>query len=76
MSDTTTEPSMLGDWLILSPGIAIGRADAHTNGHGVMFDRVQVELTARMCAMQVELVELGALKAIVLFDPGIKFVTF
>lgn len=46
------------------------RSSAHQAGVGTIFDRVLTELVSKMREMKMDKTELGALKAIVLFNPG------
>lgn len=46
------------------------RSSAHQAGVGTIFDRVLTELVVKMREMKMDKTELGALKAIVLFNPG------
>ena len=50
------------------------RSSAHQAGVGTIFDRVLTELVVKMREMKMDKTELGALKAIVLFNPG-KFIS-
>jgi len=49
---------------------AVCRSSAHQAGVGTIFDRVLTELVSKMREMKMDKTELGALKAIVLFNPG------
>lgn len=49
------------------------RSSAHQAGVGTIFDRVLTELVAKMREMKMDKTELGCLRAIVLFNPGMRF---
>ncbi|KAF6032235.1 RXRA [Bugula neritina] len=51
------------------------RSSAHQAGVGTIFDRVLTELVSKMREMKMDKTELGALKAIVLFNPDAKNVS-
>ena len=47
------------------------RNSAHQAGVGAIFDRVLTELVAKMREMKMDKTELGCLRSIILFNPGI-----
>jgi len=59
------------DGILLSTGMHIHRSSAHQAGVGTIFDRVLTELVAKMREMNMDKTELGCLRAIVLFNPGV-----
>lgn len=54
----------------LASDVAIERRTAHEAGVGLLFDRIGSELVAKLRAMRVNLLEIAALRAIILFNPG------
>ena len=60
------------DGILLATGLHVHRATAHQAGVGTIFDRVLTELVAKMREMKMDKSELGALRAIVLFNPGMR----
>lgn len=58
------------DGILLATGLHVRRDAAHEAGVGTIFDRVLVELVARMREMKMDKSELGCLRAIILFNPG------
>lgn len=58
------------DTVLLATGLRVNRDSANEAGIGAIFDRVQVELVAKMREMKMDKTELGCLRAIVLFNPG------
>jgi hypothetical protein len=59
------------DGIVLATGIIVHRNSAQQAGVGAIFDRVLTELVAKMREMKMDKTELGCLRAIVLFNPGI-----
>ncbi|RWS27373.1 retinoic acid receptor RXR-alpha-B-like protein, partial [Leptotrombidium deliense] len=59
------------DGIVLAPGLIVQRNSAHSAGVGAIFDRVLVELVSKMREMKMDKTELGCLRAIVLFNPGL-----
>ncbi|RWS12781.1 retinoic acid receptor RXR-alpha-B-like protein [Dinothrombium tinctorium] len=60
------------DGLVIAPGLIVQRNGAANAGLGLIFDRVLVEIVAKMREMKVDKTELGCLRAIVLFNPQAK----
>ncbi|KAG1695554.1 Retinoic acid receptor RXR-alpha-A [Nymphon striatum] len=60
------------DGILLSSGLLVHRDSAHSAGVGAIFDRVLIELVSKMKEMNMDIVELGCLRAIILFNPAIK----
>ena len=58
------------DGILLGGGLEVTRHTAHQVGMGSIFDRVLTELVAKMREMKMDKSELGCLRAIVLFNPG------
>merc|ERR1719188_2452415 len=56
----------------LASGVIVTRENAHASGVGIIFDRVLVELVAKMTEMEMDKTELGCLRAIVLFNSEVK----
>ena len=54
----------------LASDVAIARHTAHAAGVGTLFDRIGSELVAKLRSMRVDLLEIAALRAIILFNPG------
>lgn len=54
----------------LASDVAIERRTAHEAGVGLLFDRIGSELVAKLRVMRVNLLEIAALRAIILFNPG------
>lgn len=59
------------DGIVLATGLVVHRNSAHSAGVGAIFDRVLTELVAKMREMKMDKTELGCLRSIVLFNPGI-----
>ena len=59
------------DGILLATGLHVHRSSAHQAGVGTIFDRVLTELVSKMREMKMDKTELGCLRAIVLFNPGI-----
>ncbi|KAF0031140.1 hypothetical protein F2P81_015695 [Scophthalmus maximus] len=59
------------DGILLATGLHVHRNSAHSAGVGAIFDRVLTELVSKMRDMQMDKTELGCLRAIVLFNPGL-----
>ena len=59
--------------IVLSIGLRVYRQSAHSAGVGGIFDRVLTELIAKMRDMNMDRTELGCLRAIVLFNPGMVY---
>ena len=59
------------DGIVLASGLRVYRQTAQSAGVGAIFDRVLTELIAKMRDMNMDRTELGCLRAIVLFNPGI-----
>lgn len=62
----------INDGIILSNGSIITKKIALNAGVGTIFDRILVELVAKMKEMNMDKAELGCLRAIVLFNPDAK----
>ncbi|KAH9414856.1 hypothetical protein DERP_012446 [Dermatophagoides pteronyssinus] len=60
------------DALLLANGVEVSQQKAQSAGIGDIFSRVLNELVAKMREMQMDLSELGCLRAIVLFNPALK----
>lgn len=60
------------DVIQLAAGMTIHRNNAHLDNVGMIFDRVQIELVAKMAEIKVDKCELGCLRAVVLFNPEAK----
>lgn len=58
------------DGLLLASGMVVHRNSAHSAGVGIIFDRVLTELVSKMREMKMDKTELGALRTIVLYNPG------
>ncbi len=58
------------DGIVFATGIVVNRPGAHGAGVGTIFDRVLTELVAKMREMKMDRTELGCLRAVVLFNPG------
>ena len=58
------------DGILLATGVRVNKDTANQAGIGPIFERVSVELIAKMREMQMDKTELGCLRAIVLFNPG------
>lgn len=65
--------SLPEDGIRLSEGVVITREDAHMNGVGEIFERVVIELIGKMKEVDMDLAELGCLRAIVLFNPDARY---
>lgn len=61
------------DGILLATGLHVHRSSAHQAGVGTIFDRVLTELVSKMREMKMDKSELGCLRAIVLFNPGMTF---
>lgn len=61
------------DGILLATGLHVHRSSAHQAGVGTIFDRVLTELVSKMREMKMDKTELGCLRAIVLFNPGMYF---
>ena len=59
------------DALLLANGVEVSQQKAQSAGIGDIFSRVLNELVAKMREMQMDPAEIGCLRAIVLFNPGI-----
>jgi len=66
---------MSRDSIVLATGLHIYRNTAHQVGIGPIFDRILTELVSKMREMLMDKTELGCLRAIVLFNPGLTFHT-
>ncbi len=64
------------DGIVFATGIVVHRPGAHGAGVGTIFDRVLTELVAKMREMKMDKTELGCLRAIVLFNPGLLSFVF
>lgn len=62
--------------VLLATGLRVTRDRANEAGIGAVFDRVLVELVAKMREMKMDKTELGCLRAIVLYNPGICVVSY
>jgi len=61
----------LNETIALTPFIHMNRGPAAEQlSVGVIFDRILTDLVSKMRAMSVDRVELGCLRVIVLFNPG------
>ena len=60
------------DSIQLAAGITIHRSNAHLDNVGAIFDRVLVELVAKMQDIKMDKCELGCLRSVVLFNPEAK----
>lgn len=63
------------DSITLARGLHVYRDNAHDAGIGAIFDRVLTELVSKMREMAMDSVELGCLRATVLFNPDAKGVS-
>ncbi|XP_060707177.1 retinoic acid receptor RXR-beta-A-like isoform X2 [Hemiscyllium ocellatum] len=59
------------DGILLATGLHVHRNSAHSAGVGAIFDRVLTELVSKMRDMEMDKTELGCLRAIILFNPGL-----
>ena len=59
------------DCLSLAPGCTISRSEAHVIGIAPIYDSL-ISLAAKMRDMGMDKTELGCLRAIILYNPGIK----
>ncbi|XP_058028211.1 retinoic acid receptor RXR-beta isoform X3 [Ahaetulla prasina] len=59
------------DGILLATGLHVHRNSAHSAGVGAIFDRVLTELVSKMRDMRMDKTELGCLRAIILFNPGL-----
>nr|XP_012317144.1 retinoic acid receptor RXR-beta isoform X6 [Aotus nancymaae] len=64
------------DGILLATGLHVHRNSAHSAGVGAIFDRVLTELVSKMRDMRMDKTELGCLRAIILFNPGKRRITF
>jgi len=55
---------------MLARGLYVYRSNAHQLGFGVIFDRILAELVYKMRELVMDRTELGYLRAIILFNPG------
>lgn len=60
------------DGIVLATGLTVHRNSAHQAGVGTIFDRVLTELVAKMREMKMDKTELGCLRTIILFNPGVR----
>ena len=60
------------DCIMLSRGLYMYRSNAHELGFGLIFDRILAELVYKMKELVMDRTELGCLRAIVLFRPGMS----
>ncbi|KAF6016827.1 RXRA [Bugula neritina] len=60
------------DGILLATGLHVRKEAAQKAGVGILFDRVLNELVGKMRDMKIDKSELGCLRAIVLFNPGMK----
>ena len=67
---TAMEVSAVEERIELASDVAIARHTAHAAGVGILFDRIGSELVAKLRSMRVDLLEIAALRAIILFNPG------
>lgn len=58
------------DGIVLATGLVVHRNSAASAGVVAIFDRVLTELVAKMKEMRMDKTELGCLRAIVLYNPG------
>lgn len=58
------------DGIVLATGLTVHRNSANQIGVGGIFDRVLTELVAKMREMKMDKTELGCLRTIILFNPG------
>lgn len=56
--------------LVLWPERPMERREAEKRGCHILFDRILIELTSKMRELVMDRMELGALRSIVLFNPG------
>jgi len=56
--------------IVLARGLCVYRNNAHQLGFGLIFDRILAELVYKMRDLAMDRTELGCLRAIVLFNPG------
>jgi hypothetical protein len=63
--------TVVKDGILLATGLHVHRSSAHQAGVGTIFDRVLTELVAKMREMKMDKTEVGCLRAIVLYNPGI-----
>ncbi|XP_076347613.1 retinoic acid receptor RXR-like isoform X1 [Tachypleus tridentatus] len=63
------------DGIVLGTGLVIHQSSAHSAGIGPIFDRVLNELVAKMRELKMNKIELGCLRAIILFNPDAKGLT-
>ena len=59
------------DCIMLARGLYVYRSNAHQLGFGQIFDRILAELVYKMRELAVDRTELGCLRSIILFNPGI-----
>lgn len=64
--------TVVKDGILLATGLHVHRSSAHQAGVGTIFDRVLTELVAKMREMKMDKTEVGCLRAIVLYNPGMK----
>jgi retinoid X receptor alpha len=65
------------DGIVLANGLIVHRNSAHSAGVVAIFDRVLTELVAKMRDMTMDKTELGCLRAIILYNPGMfTFILF
>lgn len=60
------------DGIQLAAGIIIHRQEAQLSNISNIFDRVLIELVAKMKEIKMDKCELGCLRAVVLFNPEAK----
>lgn len=59
------------DCIVLATGLTVDRDSAHQAGVEAIFDRVLSELVSKMRDMNMDRTELGCLRTIILFNPGL-----
>lgn len=60
------------DGIILTTGLTLHKNSAQQAGVGAIFERVLTELVYKMKTMKMDKVELGCLRAIILFNPEVR----
>jgi len=64
------------DCIVLANGLTVDRDSAHQAGVEAIFDRVLSELVSKMRDMNMDRTELGCLRTIILFNPGLHMLIF
>ncbi|CAG0915060.1 unnamed protein product [Notodromas monacha] len=60
------------DGIVLAPGLLIQRPSAHNVGLSGIFDRVLLELVAKMRELKMDKTEIGCLRSVILFNSEAK----